>query len=293
VKQSYVYAGISGVTLEPETFDLGEGIVLTRTYAHLMSPCLMAFAPPGPQGHHPAPWKAAKGGFSFDIQVELKVPSSTRLGDSLNAREVVWLIAALLRVLQWAFLTVPVLSDHPFHLVPKIDEEPTLEPFETQHRIFQVVDPAMQTLGINALSYVKEKWISVARLLCSNSKFYTAMKAFDSATVSGRSSSSMLALWGAIEQLFAPSRAELRFRVASLLASYLEREGNKRFELYKKVLKLYDVRSIAAHTAQEVDSDPIVHTYVLMRNALARMIDEVAVPSQDDLERLLFVAPLG
>jgi hypothetical protein len=274
--------------LDPETFDLGEGIALTRTYAHLMSPCLMAFDPPGPQGYHPAPWKPAKGGFSFDIQVEIKVPSSTCLSESFNSKEIVWLIAALLRALQWPFLTVPMLSDHPFNIIPKIDEEPTLEPFETEHRIFQSVDPATPTLGVSALKYVKEKLIPVARLMHSNGKFYTALKAFDSATVTGRSSSSMLALWGAIEQLFAPSRAELRFRVASLLASYLERDGRKRLDLYREILKLYDVRSIAAHTAQEVDSDPIVRTYVLMRNALARMIDEVAVPSQDELEDLLF-----
>jgi len=74
-----------------------------------------------------------------------------------------------------------------------------------------------------------------------------------------------------------------------LLSSYLEREGDKRLDLYKKILRLYDVRSVAAHTAEEVESEPIVHTYVLMRNALAQMIDEVAVPTQDDLERLLFV----
>jgi hypothetical protein len=290
VQKGDVYAGISGIVLEPETFDLGDGDILSRTYAHLMSPYLMAFAPPGPQGHHPAPWKPAKGGHGFDIHVELRVPSSTRFSNSFDTREVVWWIAALLRVLQWPFLTVPVLSDQPFQLVPKIDEEPTLEPFELEQRIFKAVDPMTRTLGLSALSYVKEKWVPVAQLLAQNSKFYTAMKAFDSATVSGRSSASMLALWGAIEQLFAPTRVELRFRVASLLASYLEHEGEKRLDLYKKILKLYDVRSVAAHTAQEVDSDPIVHTYVLMRNALARMIDEVAVPTQDDLERLLFVA---
>jgi hypothetical protein len=285
-----VYAGISGVTLEPETFDLGDGVILSRTYAHLMSPYLMAFGPPGPQGYHPAPWKSAKGGHGFDIHVELRVPSSTCLSKDFKTKEIVWWIAALLRVLQWPYLTVPVLSNHPFHVVPNIDEEATLEPFETEHRIFQVADPATKTLGMSRLSYVKEKWLPGARLLSKNSKFYTAMKAFDSATVTGRSSASMLALWGAIEQLFAPSRAELRFRVASLLASYLEREGNKKLDLYKEILKLYDIRSVAAHTAEEVDSQPIVHTYVLMRNALVRMIDEVTVPTQDDLERLLFVA---
>jgi hypothetical protein len=284
----FLFGGISGLGLEAESFDLGEGVVLRRTYAHLMSPWLMAFAPPGPQGHHPAPWKAAKGGHGFDIEIELRVPHATCLGDNFDARETIWWIAALLRLAHAPFLTVPVLSDHPFQSIPKFEGEPTLEPFETEHRIFQMSQSASRLLGQAPLSWVKDKWISAGRLLCSNSKFYTAIKAFDSATIAGRRSASLLALWGSIEQLFAPSSGELRFRVASLFASYLESQGSARLELYKRILKLYNERSVAAHTAQQIDTGALVDTYVLMRNALVRMIDENAVPTQDHLVSLLF-----
>ncbi len=102
----------------------------------------------------------------------------------------------------------------------------------------------------------------------------------------------MLAPWGGLEQLFAPSAGELRFRVAALLASYLQEPGASRLELYKQVLKLYNERSVAAHTAQEVETGPLVETYVIMRNALVRMIDEGSVPTQSDLEsRLFYVTP--
>lgn len=286
--KEFLYGGVSGVGLEPETFDLGEGIVLRRTYAHLMSPWLMAFAPPGPQGHHPAPWKAAKGGHGFDIGIELRVPHATCLGDNFDARETIWWVAALLRLAEAPFLTVPVLSDHPFQSIPKIEDEPTLEPFETEHRIFHAGEASVRLLGEAPLSWVRDKWISAGRLLGSNSKFYTAIKAFDSATIEGRKSASLLALWGSIEQLFAPSPGELRFRVASLFASYLESQGSARLELYKRILKLYNERSVAAHTAQQIDTGALVETYVLMRNALVRMIDENAVPTQDRLEALLF-----
>jgi hypothetical protein len=293
VQRGDVYAGISGVTLEPESFDLGDGVVLSRTYAHLMSPCLMAFAPPGPHGHHPAPWRAATGGFAFDIEIEMKVPTATTLSEHFETKEIIWWIATLLRLTKSPFLTVPVLSDQPFNVIPKIKEEPRLDPFEIEPRIFRTGESSGRSLGMETLNYVKEKWVPAALLLSSNAKFYAAIKAFDSATVRGRASASLLALWGAIEQIFAPSRAELRYRVSSLLASYLEPHGKERLKLYKEILMLYDERSVAAHTAQQVDSGPLVHTYVLMRNALIRMIDEHSVPTQDDLEKMLFDAPAG
>ena len=283
-----VYGGVSGVELAFESFDLGEGVVLRRTYAHLMSPRMMAFARPGPHGYHLGPLKAAKGGFSFDIEIEVRAPEATCLGDNFGAEETIWWIATLLRLAKVPFLSVPVLSDHPFQSVPNIEDEPTFKPFETERRIFQASDPSKRVLDENLLSWVKEKWIPAGRLINSNPRFHTALKAFDSATVRGRTSAALLALWGGLEQLFAPSPGELRFRVASLLASYLESQGSARFDLYKRILKLYNERSIAAHTAQELDTGPLVNTYVLMRNALVRMIDENKIPSQDDLEGLLF-----
>ena len=38
-----LYAGISGARLEVETFDLGYGVSISQTYAHLMAPFLVAF----------------------------------------------------------------------------------------------------------------------------------------------------------------------------------------------------------------------------------------------------------
>ena len=66
-----VYVGLSGLELAEDSFDIGEGICLRKTYAHLMAPFMMAFKPAPPGGHHPAPWKAASGGFSFDVNAEL------------------------------------------------------------------------------------------------------------------------------------------------------------------------------------------------------------------------------
>lgn len=286
--QDFLYGGVSGVNLSVESIELGERVELRRTYAHLFSTNMVAFARPGPEGYHPAPWKAAKGGFGYDIEVEIRVPRTTSLGEAFDAKETIWWIAALLRLARFPYLSVPVISTCSFSEISHLEQEPTLSPFETEQRVLSPSEKSDCMLDTDELSWVKEKWIPAGRLLNENPKFYSALKAFDSATVKGRSSASLLALWGGLEQLFAPTAGELRFRVAALLASYLESPGTARLERYKQILKLYNDRSTAAHTAQQIETEPLIHTYVIMRNALVKMIDTNKVPTQMDLETLLF-----
>jgi hypothetical protein len=289
-KVPLLYGGISGAKLLTDEFDFGANVRLRNTYAHLMAPHIMAFSPPRSSGgHHPAPWKPAKGGFAFDIHIEISVPVAIdALGKDFDAKETIWWIAALLRLAQVPQVLVPVISDRAFDIIANSPDEPTLQPFEITQRIFRPPDDSTPVLDLELLNWAKDKWLPAGRLLAENSRFYSALKAFDSATVRMKTSSSMLALWGAVEQLFSPSPTELRFRVSSLMASYLSPPGHKRLELYKKILKLYNDRSLAAHSAQEVDVGPLVETYVLLRNSLVRMVDEVKVPTHDDLEALLF-----
>lgn len=293
--QQYLYGGISGVKLDIDYFDLGEGVEIRRTFAHLFSSNMVAFAPPGPKGYHPGPWKAAKGGFSYDIEVEIRAPEYTNLGKSFDARETIWWIAALLRIAHYPFLSIHVISSRPFSEIPMSDAETTITPFETEGRIFGPADGSSGVLEIEQLAWVKDKWVEAGKLMNQNPKLYSALKSFDGATLRGRASSSLLAMWGAIEQIFAPSAGELHFRVAALMASYLEPQGTSRLELYKEILKLYNERSIAAHTAKEIETGPLVQTYVLMRNALIKMIDANQVPTQANLETLLFCgdSPIG
>jgi hypothetical protein len=283
-----IYAGVSGVEIRAEGFDLGDGIMLSRTYAHLFAPYMMAFAKPVAGGFHPPPWRAARGGFGVDVTVEIRVPVQAGASGATEAREDVWLIAALLRLAHYPYLTVPVLSDMPFASAATTQHEPHLEPFETEQRMFGAPAEQDGSLDEATLTWLRDKRVPTKRMMSRDRRFETTLKAFDLATVRGRSATSLLTLWGGIEQLFAPSAGELRFRVASFLASYLEPPGDRRYQCFKQLMKLYNLRSLAAHTAQEVEPAPVVETFVLMRNALVRMVDESRIPSQADLEALLF-----
>jgi hypothetical protein len=289
-KTEFLYGGVSGVTLATDCFDLGEGVEIRQTFAHLFSANMMAFARPEPGGHHPPPWRAAKGGFAYDIEAEIRAPSRTSLGESFDAKETIWWIAALLRMARFPYLSIPVISNYSFSEISRTDREPTLTPFETEGRIFAPADRVVSVLDSENLEWVRDKWVAAGKLLNQNPKFYSVLKAFDLATLRGRASSSLLAMWGGLEQIFAPTPGELRYRVAALMASYLEGHGAKRLSLYREILKLYNERCVAAHTAQEVETAPLVQTYVVMRNVLVKMIDANQVPTQLDLETLLLSA---
>src|SRR5262249_16230037 len=162
---------------------------------------------------------------------------------------------------------VPILSDHAFDAAATSKEEPLLHPFEIEPRILQATDATHSEIKAVNLGWIKNVWPRTAELLKKHPSLNMALRAPHPTPVRGRPASSLLTAWGALEELFAPSRSELRFRVSAHLAAFLEPAGAKRLEVFKKVVSLYDARSKAAHSAQDADVDSLVGSYVLLRNA--------------------------
>ena len=247
----------------------------------------MAFATAEPGKPHPGPWRAAHGGFAHDITIELRVPARGRPG-GFTSKDAMWWIIALLRISSAPYLTAPVTIDMPFAKAAASEREPTISPFEIEQRIFHKPKAAKEELKLGELCWVRDNWIRAAELAHANPKFLTAFQAWDSCRVKARTSSSLLLVWGALEQLFAPSAAELRYRVASNLAAYLDQRGPTRLATYKRILRLYNDRSAAAHTVTDSDIGALTESWVILRNALMKMIIEHHIPSQADFEHLIF-----
>lgn len=281
------YVGISGGTLPVEQFDLGYGVEMHRTYAHLMSPCLMAFAPAEEGKPHPGPWRAAKGGFSFDITIELRIGDGPKPGGLSDVETASWIVA-LLRLGYAPYLQAPVTIDIPFSQAARSEVAPTISPLETEERSFHKGAERNEEIPLKDLEWLKAAWHVSAELAHANPTLRTALLAYDSCRVRTRVSQSVLTIWGALEQLFAPSAGELRHRVAANIAAYLEPRGPDRLATYKHVLKLYNMRSVAAHTTKEIDIDVIAGSWVILRNALVKMLGEQHVPTQSDFEHLLY-----
>jgi hypothetical protein len=278
-----LYGGLSGLTLEPNRFELGQGVVISVTYAHLMSHFVMAFAPAPPGKPHPGPWKPTTGsGAEFDVTAELFVPRTCncRYLDNLN---LIWWIVALLRLRAATSICVPVVSSHSFSTIPTIQEQPLLGTMEIRGMPLRAEERVNSRVGIPELEWIKSHWEPASALL-SNDDFQTAFDAVDFSNWHSSPQLGLLALWGALERLFSPSTQELRFRVSANIASYLENRGTERRTLFKRITKLYDLRSAAAHGSGESDIIPYQETYGIARRAILRMIETRHVPTKAEQE---------
>ena len=283
-----LYAGIAGASVEVESFHFGDGIVLSKTFAHLMAPFLMAFAPAEPGKHHPAPWKAAQGGFGFDVLAQLKIPKEfnpPRWFDHLNTA---WWFAALLRLRATPLISVPVIANEPFSKAPEIEHEIQFWPVETEPRRL-ILDRAPATgVSESVLVWVGDHWREGGVLMHESEKFNLLMQAFDQSLFARSDKLAFLSLWAALEAVFSPGPSELRFRVSALIATFLEPSGESRRSLQRKLTKLYDSRSAAAHGRSESLLEPLLETYATTKCIITKILEENRVPTPRQLENQLF-----
>lgn len=121
-----LFGGIAGAALGVDRFDVCEGLVLRKTYAHVMSPYVVAFRRPGrPDRHHPGPWKSVRGGSSDDIEIEMALEPGLR-PTGFDRVNTLWWLLALMRLVSGAPLKLPVISDAAFARIVEESLEPTL-----------------------------------------------------------------------------------------------------------------------------------------------------------------------
>jgi hypothetical protein len=284
-----IYAGLSGVKLSCENFELGAGLTLSKTYAHLMVPFLMAFKEAPSGKHHPGPISPVNGGLGFDIHTQILIPEDfkpARWFDRINS---VWWLAVLIRLRLGPDISVTVATDRPFSSIPVASDKAELVPIEV---CFRKIVPVEQRrlLEESDLVWIRDNWHAAGLLMADSDDFNAAVRAFDYSSNAGSEPSAMMALWGGIEQLFSPDKEknELRFRISASIASYLEEPGENRLNLHKKVRKLYDARSRIAHSAKSDIAEALTDTYSLVRLILTQIIERRHVPSRVDLENRLF-----
>jgi hypothetical protein len=281
-----LYAGLYGVVPVPETFDLGHGAVVSRTYAHFFAPFTMAFSPAPPGKYHPGPWKSAKGGLAIDITAEVFLPATTCI-PQLDRVNTIWWMVALMRLHTTTSVSVPVISSERFAAIPTVEQEPQLWPMEIHTpRLFPEGSSA-RSVDIAELEWLRDNWYEAASLL-GEEDFDLAFQAVDSSVWNHSPALALVTVWGALERLFSPSNMELGFRVSANIAAYLAPAGRERYALFKKVKGLYDSRSKAAHGIGDADLGPYAETYAIARQVLLKMIATHHVPSKREMEANFF-----
>jgi hypothetical protein len=283
-----LYIGLSGLNLEDSVIELPFGVKLERTYAHVMSPITIAFAPAPTNGPHPPPWKTTRGGFGHDVTAQLTVPVTA--GEDVNARlEVARVTVFLLRLWTDPSIVAAVLSNVPFSDIAGVpDEAAYIMPMEHRRRSFALgLQDESRTL--DSLSWVIENLPSALNLTKKSAEFRLASHAMSAGQFIEDSALILISLWGALEAIFSPSASELRFRVSTLISSYLNPPGSKRMTHQKEIAELYDKRSAAAHGKQKHGGDDVLLTFELLRKVLIQIIRDGQVPTKTQLEERLFI----
>lgn len=283
-----LYAGLSGLDFEGTTYDLSGGAVLEKTYVHFMAPYTLAFKrPERPGAHHPGPWMSAASGVAYDITTQLTI--SSELGSDLPSRmEVARVVLFVLRLWSNPSIVLHVFSSHPFSEISEAGEGvASLIPAEVYPRSFALglIDG---TKVHESLEWVRDNWQSAYKLYCSSTEFRLAADALTNGQFVPNDALTMISLWGAIEAIFSPSTTELKFRVSSLVASYLHPPGTDRASKQKEIAKLYDKRSAAAHGKPKHDPEDLLATFELLRKVLIKAIRDEEMPKRDKLDGLLF-----
>jgi hypothetical protein len=174
-----IHAGLSNIDVDFKQLDLGNGLLLRQTYAHLMAPFLMAFGRPEPGKPHPTPWKAALGGLGFDVTVELILPRDADTG-SPHRVDVVRIINALIRMWVIPSVVAPVLSNISFSDAAKSPDNTThFFPFEVQPRFFPIDSSGGTAIQLTQFEWVRKNWRSTIDLASSNNELRIAVAALD------------------------------------------------------------------------------------------------------------------
>jgi hypothetical protein len=270
---SDLYGGVAGVRLDGPGCDLGEGVQIRPTFAHLMAPFLMAFAPAEAGKPHPAPWRAVSGGLAIDIKAEIFIPKEFSLPKWFDRVNTVWWLAALLRIKVSQLIRVPVMASSRYESIAALPEnDVTFWPVETESQHLLLDEKPRVVVTPADLDWVREHWIRGGQMAHDSEPFNLLVQAFADANRSHSPALAMVSLWAAVERLFSPARTELRFRVSALIASYLEAPGIARHGVQRDVARLYDARSAAAHGGSDDLASEVRETYRLVRRILVAIL---------------------
>jgi hypothetical protein len=270
-----LYGGVAGAHMSLESFDFGGGASIRKTFAHVMAPFLLAFKKAEPGHHHPAPWKAAGGGYGFDVVLEIVLPRDERPTgfDRINT---IWWLVALLRLRHPSGLRTPVISDTSFSLASTSKDDPIFWPMEMSPRGY-TFSRSVEITEVT-LEWVKTHYIEGAALM-EDAAFSLAFLALDGAHSANSTSSAKLLIWAAIEALFRPGRTQITHRLSAAIATYLNSDLSARDREYQKIRRLYDARGHVIHAAEVPEASDVIAAFSIAQACFLNAIERRELPN--------------
>lgn len=281
-----VYLGMSGVKINFEVLVLPQGVIARNAFAHFMSPHMVSLESPTKEKLAPSPWKTVRGSCDKIIDWELEV-DLTQKPHGVDAYEYVKTIVSLLRLGLSPQLHCFLISSTSFASKDTFNAgTPEVSIWETNRVL--VLKGANDVLFQETFGWITENLEKCIHLIYQHYELKLAVSSLDEVHFQPSLPMSLVLLWGALEAIFTKDKAELRFRVSVMIASYLEPDdGDKAYSLYKKVVKLYNERSKAAHGDNSVKRETLLQTYELLYRSVEKMFEQNEIPTKESLERSL------
>ena len=277
-----LFGGVAGAVLGVDEFEICEGLVLRKTYAHVMSPYILAFRRPERSGqHHPAPWKSARGGVWLDVEIEIALQQGL-CPTGFDRLNTLWWTLALLRLSSGAPLRMPVVSDTSFAVVAESSHEPLFWPIETLPRQFRTVPDPPQTIENEHLLWVREAFSPGVELM-DDPAFGRAFQTFDGAIWAHSTGGALVTIWAALETLIRPGQHQITKMLTSSLAALLEPPGAERDRLLGRLKSLYEARGGSAHASRPPETQQLLSSFEIGRRSFVSCIDMRVVPNAEDL----------
>jgi hypothetical protein len=274
-----LFGGLSGLSLPVERYELVPGLALSKTFAHVILPAVMAFSPPSkPRAPHPGPWAAlTEQGMEIAVQVSL-APGKPPLG--FDRPNTLWFATAMLRLRLATPVLMAVIADRPFQDVPKNTEAAHLIPVELHP--LQLRTAKFRPLSLADLDWIRDHIVAASELM-KDPIFNRVIRTLDSVINVTHAGSGILIAWAAIEALLRPGQKQITDRVCKGLATYLYPPGSGRDRAYPKIVASYGARGGAVHAGDTPEAEQLEFAFALARRAVGTAIEQKALPDIDML----------
>ena len=223
--------------------------------------------------------------YSHNINYELAIDREFGSGDD-EAFTLAWWIISALRVKTQTELLIPAVSDYSWSTIAGVDGDCHAQLIEDVPQARARSAPIEITES--DLQWVLHNLTTFGRLL-EVPKFRLAVTSLTTHHLENSDRMMVATLWVGIEALF-EVQSELRYRISALAASVLEVRGQGRYDLYKRIKKLYDVRSKAVH-GSPISGEKINEHILEVRGLLSRLVCKVVelgeVPNEEAFEKLM------
>lgn len=243
--------------------DVGNGLRLEPTYAHVFAHPMLAVKPPEPGKHHPAPWTIVNSsGLVETAKVQLIVECPTDREAIFQARAVV----SLLRLTAGTPIRSPILSKMSFDRIADGEKCDYVSEFEPPLR-WDVPDYDLDDIASELPDY-----LSRLHKHRHSDRFTKAFGLLDSMWWNPSLSAQMIAIWSAAETLLQPGRQSMTKELAKLVRSSLGTTPSDGDRYYNEVIRLCAARGSAAHAGREPEPLDVQDSHGIARALLINAI---------------------